>query len=493
MTEELALTLDRAARQPLAEQIRLGIAAAIAEGRLRPGARMPSWRDLAAQLGVARGTVRVAYERLADSQLLVASGPAGTHVTDQPAASVTPAAPPEPPPLPGFPVEIGGPPAPFQMGVPAQDAFPFKLWSRVLARAARTAAAAPVSYPDPRGELALRQEISSYLALARAIACSPAQVFVTAGYAGGLGLALQALGLAGQKAWMEEPGYPLARAGLRLAGLQAVPVPVDAEGLQVEAGLARAPDAALALVTPGQQAPLGVTLSLARRRALLDWAAGQGAWIIEDDYLGELQLAGRAAPALAALDRAGRVIHAGSFSKTLSPALRLGFLVVPPALVPRFAEAALCLAPAPGAAPQLAVAALLRDGHALRHLRRMKRLYAARRQALRQALGGVEAGLSLLLPLPEAADDVALAREAGGGVVPLSAWYAGAPRRGLLLGVTNAAPGRIEAAAARLAGFRHLEQKFRFDRSSAMCFHAAAEQAAALRRGAPAEETPCPT
>ncbi|GJD49989.1 HTH-type transcriptional regulatory protein GabR [Methylobacterium crusticola] len=462
MRPDLAIRLDRAARVPLANQIHGAIAAAIREGRLEPGARLPSWRDLAARLGVARGTVRVAYERLVDDQLAAAAGPAGTHVAPRLPASPPPEAP-DAPPLPDMHHAFSAVPLAFQMGVPAQDAFPFKLWSRLMARSAREEAAGPVAYPDPRGWPALRREIAAALAIGRGLACTPAQVIVTGGYSGALGLVVQALGLPGARAWMEEPGYPLTRTALHLAGVTPVPVPVDGEGLDVARGVALAPGAALAVVTPGQQAPLGVTLSPARRAALLAWAERSGAWIIEDDYLSELQLRGRPAPALAALDRAGRVLHAGSFSKTISPALRLGFLVVPPGLAARVGEAAACLAPAPSAAVQRAVAAFLAEGHALRHLRRAKRLYAARRDALAAALRGAfagaaeveaTAGLSVLLRLPPGTPDRAVARAAlplGMAPVPLSAWYADAPRPGLLLGVANLSVERLPEACGRLA------------------------------------------
>ena len=341
----LQIDLDRAAKASLATQIHRGIGSAIRAGRLPSGARLPSWRDLAAQLGVARGTVRLAYERLADEQLVVSSGPAGTHVAEQPPLAQAVQARPDRPPLPGMFPDYATPPAVFRMGVPAQDAFPAKLWSRMMVRAARGVAAAPVSYPDPRGDPALREVLAAYLAIGRGLACSPSQIIVTAGYAGALGLVIRALNLEGATAWMEEPGFPITRTALALARVTPVPVRVDADGLDVADGIAVAPGAAMAIVTAGQQAPLGVTTSLPRRRALLAWAERAGAWVIKDDYLSELQLQGRAAPALASLDRAGRVIHLGSFSKTISPALRVGFLVAPPNVAPQVAEVAACLAP----------------------------------------------------------------------------------------------------------------------------------------------------
>jgi len=460
--DNVRIALNRHDGLSLIEQIRLGIGNAIRDGQLYAGARMPSWRDLAAQLGVARGTVRAAYERLIDEQLLVARGAAGTYVCEhlpprkldnQPSGLRGP--------LPAFFVQaFGNPPLLFQMGVPAQDAFPYTLWSRTAVWAARQAAHSPTNYPDPRGELTLRKEIAAYLAVARGLVCSPDQILVTTGYAGALGLALHGLPLRNRDAWFEEPGYPLARIALTQAGIRVVPVAVDEQGLQVEQGIAKAPQAAMALVTAGQQAPLGMTLSLARRHALLEWASRSDSWVIEDDYLSELQLSGKAAPALASLDREGRVIHIGTFSKTLSPALRLGFMVVPAALANRFADAAAVLAPAPAMATQLTVAAFMKGGHYLRHLRRMKRLYAARLGLLRAALSPHDthdamAGLALLLPLAEGEDDGEIARQAlasGLAPVPLSVWYAepGQARAGLLLGIPNVQEHTVASACERL-------------------------------------------
>jgi GntR family transcriptional regulator/MocR family aminotransferase len=248
--------------------------------------------------------------------------------------------------------------------------------------------------------------------------------------------------------------------------LSLAPIPVDADGIDIDYGLKHAPEAALVVVTPGQQAPLGFTLSLARRLRLLDWAASEGAWVIEDDYLSELQLKGRATPALASLDRAGRVIHIGSFSKTLTPALRLGFLVAPPSLTNRFAEVTACLAPAPGPAVQLATAALMRDGHYMRHLRRTKRAYATQGDALLKCLRPraknnakniAIAGLAVLLRLPDGAPDLAIARETlafGLAPTPLSLWYAPAAsvRSGLLLGIATSPHKRLAASCERLYG-----------------------------------------
>lgn len=464
MTKPLDLELDRSANTPLAEQIRRGISIAIESGVLGPGARLPSWLDLAAQLGVARGTVRSAYEKLLAAQLIVASRATGTHVADRPRTAARQEQPPAPGSFMEMYQELTAGPAIFQMGVPAQEAFPAKLFARIRSSAVRAEASAPAVYPDPRGELELRREIAAYLAVARGVECSASQIIITGGFGSGLGLALRVLGLEGRKAWMENPGFPFTRRGLELAGLSLAPIPVDADGIDLDHALRHAPDAALAVVTPGQQAPLGSTLSLARRLRLLDWAAGEGAWVIEDDYLSELQLKGRAAPALASLDRAGRVVHIGSFSKTISPSLRLGFLVAPLPLATRFAEVAACLAPAPGPSVQLATAEFMREGHHIRHLRRTKRLYSAQCDALlrhlRMSATDIDvtaAGLAVLLRLPDGVPDLSIVREVlafGMAPAPLSLWYASpdAARSGLLLGVATAPQKHLARSCDRLQG-----------------------------------------
>ncbi|WP_128595074.1 PLP-dependent aminotransferase family protein [Paraburkholderia kirstenboschensis] len=459
----LPIGLDRSASTSLSAQIYGAIRHAIETGQLAAGARLPSWVDLAAQIGVSRGTVRVAYERLIDEQFAVACGAAGTRVAERPPPPATPARSPEAPPFPDLFHEFGAAPLAFQMGVPSEDAFPFKLWSRVLTRAARRAAVAHVGYPDPRGDPDFRKEIAAYLGVARGLRCSPSQVLVTAGFSAALGLAIRGLGVEGKEAWMEDPGFPLTRTALDLAGMTVRAIPVDADGLDVDSGIRSSADAALAVVTPGQQAPLGMAMSLPRRLALLAWARQNDTWIIEDDYLSELQLKGRAAPALASLDPDGRVLHIGSFSKTISPALRLGFLVVPLEMAHRFGEIAACLMPAPASFVQHAVAEFLRDGHYLRHLRRMKRLYATRRDSLLRCLNELAsdsikvraaAGTAIVTTLPHSASDVDIAMRALQSRLapaPLSPWYLHSPRpQGLLLSVTNLDERRVVEDCRRL-------------------------------------------
>lgn len=452
----LFVAIDRASRVSLTDQICAGIRHAIASGTLAPGARLPSWQDLSSQLGVARGTVRAAYERLIDERLLLSSGAAGTHVAAAPAS-------PHPPdlfadlhPSPGF--FAAGARGLFQLGVPAEDAFPAKLWARLHRRAADVGAMR-IHHQDPRGIDELRREIAAHLTLARGLRCSPGQIFVTSSFRGAMGSILRAIPGTGRRAWVEEPGFPVTRYALELAGIKPVGVGVDSEGIAVEVGVRIAGDAMLAVVTPGQQAPLGSTLSPKRRRALLDWAAGAKAWIVEDDYLGDLQLEGRAAPALASQDPTGQVIYVGSFSKTISPSVGIGFVVAPAPIAERLMSVAAYLAPPPGHAGQIALAAFLREGHYLRHLRKMKRLYTRRRDALIAALSGYDgrvqsAGLTVHLALPEGVDDVQLLahlRPAGFSPSALSRWYSGGfKHHGLMLGVTNVLPMQLRGDIDRL-------------------------------------------
>jgi GntR family transcriptional regulator / MocR family aminotransferase len=461
MKPDLQIHLDRTANQPLSEQIRQSICRAIESGLLTPGSRLPSWQALAAQLGVARGTVQAAYERLSDHQMIESFGASGTRVAPRPAAATAQPAMPRPRALTRSYHEMKAGPAIFQLSIPALDDLPEKFFARARSsNLLKIGSFSSLVNPDPIGEIELRREIAAYLSISRNLHCSPDQVFVTAGYSAGLGLALRVLGLEGSKVWMEEPGFHLARKGLQLARLRVVPVPVDAEGINVTYGIENAADAGLAVVTPGQQAPLGPTLSLRRRLQLLEWAESTGAWIIEDDYLSELQLDGRAAPALASLGGGKRVIHAGSFSKTISPGLRLGFVVAPTELVTAFTQIAETLVPAPSPVLQLAMAEFMRDGHYIRRVRRLKRIYSAQRDALCEQLRmrdaeWVKAGLAVLVRLPDGAPDVQIVQEAitlGMAPSPLSAWFAtpASALPGLLLGVATAPEPYVASACRQL-------------------------------------------
>ena len=445
-----ALPLNRTAAAPLVEQLRSRISGAISDGTMAPGSRLPSWRDLASQLGVARGTVRQAYDKLAEADLIVAAGARGTRVSDHPPRRRSaPATVRSPSGFPFFAVA----PLPLQVGVPSMAGFPAGLWGRLGRRAIEDTLTASVGYPDPRGEAGLRFEIARHLVMARGLVCDPEQILVTAGYGAGLALVLSVLGTAGAQAWMEDPGYPVARESLRLSGMEPVAVPVDAEGMDIDRALRLAPGARIAIVSPGQHSPLGATLSRSRRQVLLAWAAANRAWILEDDYLAELQLEGRATLALAALDREDRTIHLGTFSKTVSPTLRLGFVVVPNEIVGPMTRAVALGVPAPSPFVQNTMALMMREGHYLRHLRRMKVLYRRNAAALRASAGRADlaetmAGLAILLHLPDGTDDQAVCarlQQFGLSPSPLSGWFADgrSAAAGLLLGVTNLDVSRL--------------------------------------------------
>jgi GntR family transcriptional regulator/MocR family aminotransferase len=460
MGYELRIRIDRSAKTTLADQICQGVIASIKNGVLGPGARLPSWITLAEQLGVARGTVKTAYDRLVDEQIVVSSRSGGTRVAKRSVIAAQALSSQEIDTPPALYHHLLGGPGLFRMGVPPPGGLPASVLARLRAQAARMEVDAPAVYPDPRGEAELRRAIAAHVALARGIECSPSQVFVTAGFAGALGVTLRVLDAKGREAWVENPGFFQSRMALEFAGLVPVGIPVDGEGMDVQRGMELSPGAALALVTAGQHAPLGGTLSLHRRHELIAWAERTRAWIIEDDYLGELQLTRRAAPALASLDRGGQVIHIGSFSKTISPALRLGFIVSPPAMVNRFAQAALFFGSAPSPGIQLATARFMQEGHYMRHLGRLKRICVARGEMLKTILRkmGYDAhigGLAVVIRLPGGVSDTMVCRKAqelGMAPSPLSAWFVpgAAPESGLLLGVATASEEQIPAACKQL-------------------------------------------
>ncbi|MBB1593064.1 PLP-dependent aminotransferase family protein [Achromobacter sp. UMC46] len=440
---------------PLYRQIYDRFRGAITAGTLAPGDRIPSARALAKEMGVARGTIEVAYSLLVAEGYIQSRGQAGTIVTPDLQPQAAPAA---STPLPETPDDEHGwhRPAvilPFQMGVPALDEFPRKLWARLGARQLRSVQAPDLSYPPSNGLMGLRTAVAAYLQVARGIQCQPSQVFITSGYNHTMQLIMQALLAPGDHVWVEDPGYPPTRALLAQARMQAVPVPVDADGLIVGEGIARCTDAKAAVVTPAHQSPLSMSLSLPRRQALLEWAERRQAWIVEDDYDGEYRYVSRPLPALKSLDAHGRVLYAGSFSKVLFPGLRLAYLVAPAAQVARFDRICRLLSgTAPGYTQSL-LTAFMAEGHFGRHIQRMRRLYSERRNAtaagLSAALGDrmtidpQPGGMHLVARMESGQPDQPLAArmlEQGMYAHPLSRWSSlQDPRRGLLLSFTNIA------------------------------------------------------
>jgi GntR family transcriptional regulator/MocR family aminotransferase len=487
-TPALTIEIDRQKPVPIYLQICERFRTAIAAGHLRPGDRVPALRGLAMQLNTARGTVELAYTILVDEGYLLMRGAAGTFVSPSlPGAITRPprgqgrqAAPKaEGAPHGGRPtrsqlpvaVDMSGAPRPLQPGLPALDAFPGTQWNRLVARRARSGDRAMLAYPNPMGYPALREHIATYLGLSRGVTCLPEQVFVTSGYRATLELVLRSLASPNDRVWFEDPGYLLARGFLTETGVQLVPVPVDEEGIDVARGMELDPQARFALVTPSHQAPLGYTLSLARRMALLDWAEKASRWIIEDDYDSEFRYVGRPLPALKSLDKNDRVIYCGTFSKVMFPGLRLAYAVVPERAVERVERVAGSMNAGSPALLQAALADFMEQGHFARHIKRMRTLYGERRMliadALRQAFGDrmivdmPHGGIQFAVRFTPGADGpiddgavAARAREAGLAVGALSWWYANArlrrTPRGLVMGFANVTDAKDAGRLARM-------------------------------------------
>ena len=472
------IPLDPTAPAPMYRQLADWFRRAILDGRLQPGQRVPSTRQLAEELAVSRIPVLAAYEQLFAEGYLETFTGAGTRVaraipetTRRPAARSPAARPGKPRRLSrragltramefSWLTNLGA----FRVGLPALDRFPAAAWSRLVSRHSRRLGAADLYYGDTLGHLPLREAIAAYLGTFRAVRCEAEQILVTTGSQQGLQLAAQLLLDAGDSVWMEEPGYTGAHQAFALAGARLIPVPVDAEGLDVAAGLRRDRDARAAYITPSHQFPLGVTLSAARRMQLLDWAAHHGAWIIEDDYDSEYRFGGRPIASLQGLDTEARVIYLGTFSKVMFPAMRLGYMVLPKDLVPVFAAAREGTDTCSSSLYQLVMADFIREGHFARHIRRMRTLYGERRRALWEAIAaelgdeleviGAEAGMQLTALLPRGVSDVAVAQKAarqGISARPLSASCLKPPARGgLILGYGGADVREIHEGIAKL-------------------------------------------
>ncbi len=475
---------DPAARPRVAERICEAIKSQIASGRLSPGARLPSTRSLAAEWGVSRTTVTAAYEQLiAEGYLETRQG-----ARAQVAPGLAPVAP-GPPGQPGgldrlsaFGRRLADFPAPpaldpdrlvadFRYGDLAAADFPVQDWRKAVG-AVLLRRPARLRYGDPKGSPSLRAALQGYLWRARGLRCTPDQIIVVTGSQQGLDLCARLLLDPGDRVAIEDPGYNLARQIFLAAGAELVPVAVDREGLRTD-GL---PAARLAYATPSHQFPLGSVMSAARRRELLAWAQRTGAFVLEDDYDSEYRFDIGPIPPLHTLDDAGRVIYLGTVSKTLSPTLRLGYLVVPAALAPVFATAKRLADRHTPSLEQEALAGLIESGAYERHVRRVRRTNAERRAALLAALAralpeavtlaGTEAGLHVvawLTGIPRAAEDglAARARRAGLGIYPIGPLYdpAGPTPRpdcaGLVLGYAALSVAAIDKGVALLAAVVH--------------------------------------
>jgi GntR family transcriptional regulator / MocR family aminotransferase len=446
---------------------------AILDGTLEPGTFLLPSRALAEALRIARNTVLYAYERLASEGFVVGrrQGTMVMHVgLPGPVSAPPPAA------APALARRVDGlrrfgdeleVPLPFVPGMPALDQFPLTAWRRCVERAWRRLGPAQLGYLPVEGNLRLRRVIAEYLRVSRGMKCEAEQVFITDGTQQGLDLCAHTLADAGDIAWLEEPGYSGARAAFQTAGLSVEPVPVDADGLAPPPELWRTRPPRLIYVTPSHQYPLGAVMSLERRLALVRHARAAGAWIFEDDYDSEFRYHGAPLSALQGLSDDAPVIYLGTFSKVMFPALRLGFVVTPAALAPALREIFHALSPRGRLAEQLALADFIEAGHFTRHLRRMRTLYAERRDALQFALArdlgdyltvsGGAGGMHLSARLDVAVEDraVSAAAQTRGLVLrPLSHYCSSAAGKaaynGLLLGYGSVGVDQMAAAVRQL-------------------------------------------
>jgi GntR family transcriptional regulator/MocR family aminotransferase len=475
------IAVNRNAGKPLHKQIYDAYRGLIVSRNLRAGQQIPSTRALAAELKISRIPVLTAYSQLLAEGYFEARRGAGTFVCSSLPDQVAPT---ERSCTGSVPVRSKSrtvsqraqrlPPyeivpwlrglGAFSISQPAYDQFPFQVWSALVMRHCRNPHASDFHYGGPLGFEPLRDAICTYLRTARAVRCDPQQVMIVSGSQHALEISARVLLDPGSPVWMEEPGYWLTRHVLTAAGCILVPVPVDAEGLDVTAGIRRCRKARAVYVAPSHQFPLGATMSASRRLQLLDWAERAGSWIIEDDYDSEYRYGSMPIAALQGLDHNFRVIYTGTFSKTLFPSLRIGYMVVPQDLVGRFAAVRNAMDLGPPHLYQAVLTDFISEGHFARHIRRMRLLYGERRAALvdsiQKELGpslkvlGVEAGMHLAVTLPKGFRDGEIARSAARErlwLAPLSPSYLrAASQQGFILGFGSTPAREIPRAVAQL-------------------------------------------
>jgi len=458
---------------PLYRQIYEAIRRAILNGEFAPGRKLPSSRALAVELSVSRITVVNAYDQLFAEGYLEGKTGAGTFVAhelpddllntgDRTGAEQDKQQVKTDLRLSGFGERLAAKSVgaareqviatfrPFQNGLTAVEEFPFEIWARLASRWQRNPTRNVLGYGDPQGYRPLREAIAAHLASARGVNCTPEQVVITSGAQQALDLTARIFISKGDTVLTEDPCYQEARGVFEAARAKIIPVPVDSEGIDIANAALSSERPKLVYVTPSHQYPLGVTMSLSRRLALIEWARANDAWIIEDDYNSEFRYSGRPLASLQGLDPAGRVIYVGTFSKTIFPSLRLGCLVVPEGLVNIFAAARALNDVHSSLIDQAVLAEFISEGHFARHVRRMRTLYEARQQVLldecTKNLNGLlkvekaDAGMHLVGWLPQGVDDVEVSKKAaerGLHLSPLSAYYyEKPPRGGLILGYT---------------------------------------------------------
>lgn len=462
LSEFLLQKMERNGAVSLGRQLYDVIRQLILAGDLRAGTKLPASRVLSKETGLSRNTVLSAYEQLQSEGYVVSTTGSGTFVSDtvpclpsrDPAQAVAEAIVPPHLALSRRGAELvrnaqassrqwGA----FTPGVPDVSLFPHEIWSRLMRRRWRKPDPALLTYSHGPGYLPLRTALSQHLRLARSVDCEPDQIVVTNGIHQSLSLIAGLLGDGNEVAWIENPAYWGARTVLRASGLRTLPIDVDDEGMAPSAEQMQTPPRFM-FVTPSHQYPLGTVMSLSRRRMLLEYAHRNNIWIIEDDYDSEFRFDGRPIASLQGLDSHDRVIYLGTFSKTLFPGLRMGFMVLPKVLSAHFGSGLSELYREGRLIDQAVLADFMNDGHYTTHIKRMRTQYASRQALLREAIlehfgedwpiSTHEAGLHLVMHLPDGTDDVGIvlaARSLGISIRPLSRYYAGgAGRAGLLFG-----------------------------------------------------------
>jgi GntR family transcriptional regulator / MocR family aminotransferase len=464
-TSTLDLGIDRADREPIHAQIARQVRELVLAGRLKPQSKIPSSRALAEELNVARATVVEAYEQLSGEGYIESKSGSATRIATELPEALLSTLPASESPKPLHRSALKRVPAkPFRSGLVDWEHFPHDEWGRLLGRYWRNPPITLLEHNDGFGWLPFRAAIAAHLFEWRGIACDPDQVIVTAGGMDAFDLIHRAILKPGDGLWLEEPGYATARRVFSMGGVKVIAVPTDAEGLIVAEGRRKAPNARAAFVTPARQYPTGATMPLSRRLELLDWANDVGATVIEDDYDSEYRYVGRPLPAMMSLDRQARVIYSGTFSKVFSPIVRLGFIVVPKNHIAGFRAGRANHGAPPSLMVQPALAEFMETGAFAVHIRRMRRIYASRRQALIDELSkgdgslftldAAPSGLMLLLRLGQNHSDGAVAeklRIRNIDVQTLSGHFSGRRKeQGLLLSFAGFNEMELRTAAKQL-------------------------------------------
>lgn len=472
------LTLERSSGVPLYKQLETGLRKLILSGTLRARQKLPSTRELAGEIGISRITIKSVYEQLVAEGYVQATSGSGTFVADGLEIEVSPQVgrlPDE------APRKINltdrarsisstnasvrqGKTEPFRPGVPALDLFPIKPWNKYLREATNTSYR-DLSYGSVKGNADLRRSIASYLSDARGMQADSEQIVITSGAQQAFVLIAFSLLTRGDTVWYENPGHIAGRDIMQVMGANVAPVPIDAEGIDLEFAIKNYPSPKLIFTTPSHQQPLGTTMSLARRLSLLSYAQENDAWIIEDDYDSEFRYRGRPLPALSALDSERRVLYVGTFSKSMFAAIRLGYIVVPPEMVDAIGKTKILLGQNSSPLVEQALSRFMDDGRFVEHIRRMRRVYRERRDLLFDCLSSTcaesltpqptDAGMHMLAWLNGGVNDLTAHRallDVGIESLPLSV-YSVYPieRSALVLGFSNVREERLPGLVGRMS------------------------------------------